>query len=114
MDLRAVALNAATVVYPASDTTANTTPNSIAFAGADSFTTGEKVAYISNLGAADTSGLTSGSTYYMDIIDAETIQLSTTPDGDNVVSLGANPLGRRHQPAGTFRLHDHRRRRRHG
>jgi hypothetical protein len=85
-----VVLNSGTVVYPASATTPNT-PNSIAFASADGFYQGEEVTYVSNLGAADTSGLTSGSTYYVNVIDPQTIQLSTTPGGANLVQLGASP-----------------------
>ncbi len=89
VDLRSASLST-TIVDPASATSPNT-PNSITFVNADGFTQGEEVTYVSNLGAADTSGLTSGTPYYVNVVNSQTIQLSSTPDEDNIVPLGANP-----------------------
>ena len=85
-----VVLDGTTTIYPGNASAPNTS-NSIVFAGSDDFVQGEQVTYVSNLAAsADTSGLTPNSIYYVNVINAQTIQLSLT-NGGSPVTLGTNP-----------------------
>ena len=69
----------------------DSTANTLRFVAEHNLVSGQVMVYTTNLSTADTSGLVSGTTYYIEVVDAKVIRLYSEEARLNVVGLGANP-----------------------